>query len=657
MQPVSARVNELCQKALLGLAAFAVLWRGGKGLEATWLFALIASGVVIATWAVGLSSKTKKETDQDIPFAMWLLLLLYLAWTCASFIFSKTGNYGFDEVLREAAQTLVFLWVARQAMQEKPEKGFTHLLFQTMTIMTFVACAVGLAVYLLQPVDRFVGTFFDVRFDTDYWPNAWGEFLLVTWPLIVFTIRDLSLWKKILLSGVLLGSLFLSYSRGSVLALCFQVLIIALMIGATHVWKKKPIKVKGKELVIQTTGTVVLAVALFFGVNLVRAQFHSVQSVSEKVTFTASEGTSSIDERSEFFREAFALSKDHPIIGYGPYSFRFVQPKLQEHVFATSDHPHNVFLKVAMERGWPALLLLVALIAYVAYAAISSFLVEKDATKRLMTGAALVSGAGLLAHLMIDYNAQFVAIALPFTMLAGFLASGLATKVTKRSIRSRSSWETAIAIILLLVTVREGYYLATSSVGRHAQASGDNATAITWYERSSPEWFSRDMLLSLAQLYKGANEPAKAKTAIEGYLVKNPYDARAWIIKGEVEIDAQKLSDAQNSFAVAMTLGQFNYLGATEGMLRTLTLSSSPKIPEFRPHLMQVMDAFEDAILKNSHFIALSSAVEDYVRLSRIAERAYPDDAEHFRTQTKRVQAHAAAERSRFSERKPGVLW
>jgi O-antigen ligase len=48
------------------------------------------------------------------------------------------------------------------------------------------------------------------------------------------------------------------------------------------------------------------------------------------------------------------MSWERPMIGFGPGTFRFVQPQLQHEVLATSDHPHNVFLKLAMERGWPA---------------------------------------------------------------------------------------------------------------------------------------------------------------------------------------------------------------------------------------------------------------------------------------------------------------
>src|SRR5437868_3209200 len=110
MESLSARVNDLSQKALMILIAFSVLWKGGKGLEATWMFALVAAAVIVALWIAAVREGSK-EKQTDLPRALWLLLLLYLAWTVVSFIFSKTANYGFDEVLREAAQILVFLWV------------------------------------------------------------------------------------------------------------------------------------------------------------------------------------------------------------------------------------------------------------------------------------------------------------------------------------------------------------------------------------------------------------------------------------------------------------------------------------------------------------------------------------------------------------------
>src|SRR5205085_2079694 len=101
-----------------------------------------------------------------------------------------------------------------------------------VSISAIIAAVVGVSVYIFQPVDRFVGTFFDFRFQTDYWPNAWAEFLLLAWPLLLLWLQP---WRKklrplrLVLFGFVFGTLFLSYSRGAFLTFIGQLALLGLL--------------------------------------------------------------------------------------------------------------------------------------------------------------------------------------------------------------------------------------------------------------------------------------------------------------------------------------------------------------------------------------------------------------------------------------------
>ena len=160
----------MCEQGVLLLLAFTVLYRGGKTLESTWLLFGIASMCSVVMY--------KQGTLQKKYFDIWIIIMLFILWTLLSYVGSTTLNYGFDEVLRTGGLGLLLLWFLQQESE-----GFAERFFIWMTNLVIVSCLIGLLVYILQPVNRFVGTFFDMRFHTDYWPNAAADFLLLAWPI------------------------------------------------------------------------------------------------------------------------------------------------------------------------------------------------------------------------------------------------------------------------------------------------------------------------------------------------------------------------------------------------------------------------------------------------------------------------------------------
>ncbi|MEK7137836.1 MAG: hypothetical protein AAB853_06175, partial [Patescibacteria group bacterium] len=74
-------LNRFCENALLFLLAFAILWKGGKTLESTWLL----FGVAALCFAV-LFLRRGFRTDHP---TLMLIISLQIVWICLSFIFSK----------------------------------------------------------------------------------------------------------------------------------------------------------------------------------------------------------------------------------------------------------------------------------------------------------------------------------------------------------------------------------------------------------------------------------------------------------------------------------------------------------------------------------------------------------------------------------------
>ncbi len=651
------RLHRLTQWGLLFLLAFSILWKGGKTIEMTWLLVGVAWLVVILHW---MRRKQEKRDSDEVSSIVWLLAIGFAVWTGLSFLTSSTQNYGLDEVLREGSLALLFLTTVREA------RANPAFMKRILTVIAFCACVtipIGIAVYALQPVNRFVGTFFDARYNTDYWPNAWAEFALLAWPIVAWWMLQTQDRKtrlvRFLILGVLIGTLFLSFSRGAVLVFAVQLFLAAFLFaltsGSFHL--RRAWNVLRPQLGRITT-VLLVGFVTFLLINILRGQFFEVESVARKVTFTAAEGISSVSERSQFWRQAFVLAKDHPLTGYGPYSFRFLQPRMQTGVYETSDHAHNVFLKLAMERGWPAAILFFLFLVIVMLRALA-VIARGPPTRSLHVSLVFLAIAGVLVHNLLDYNLQFVGIVLPLWLLLAVIESEQTGKSLSRIKRYlRMSVEVVIMSALLVVALSEGRYLVLSSLGRHAEASGDSAAAIDWYTAARGEIYSRDMHLSHAELLMQGKHWEEALAALDDYFQQNSEDARAWKMRGDIRRAQDDLATAEADYEGAYLRGRYNYLTILEGTLLLWRDRDNKEAMEtWKDDVFVVLEHFAQAIESNTHFIALSDNVETFLRVTKIAGQLYPDRAATLDILSATVDRNAKEVRSAFSARKPGKLW
>lgn len=717
--------------AILSLLTFTVLWKGGKSLESTWLLLGVGAVCVLAQ-NLCRSGKWQVDSGQnDSNKELWLVVLLFIIWTGVSYLFSTTQNYGLDEVLRTAGLGFILLWYISNNQNDPLDDNTNRLpltanRFLENKILTYITnlavltCTIGLLVYIFQPVNRFVGTFFDSRFHTDYWPNAAAQFLLLAWPIALLKSSsshdDYSLEKdenmlirllkylrngipfetpllltriphllkplkpilRYVPTGLALGCLLLTFSRGALIAFLGQIVLLSVLIlghGGSRKRLHKPLTHIALSLL--------MGFVLFVGINEMRSAFYPIQSVSEKVTFQAAEGTSSISERSSFWKHAIIMSVQKPVFGWGPYSFRFVQPRFQEHVLATSDHPHNVFLKLTAERGLIAAILF-ALILYAALRpgvdlALKGKRFNPNDHARLGYSLIVVSVAGVIAHNLIDYNLQFVGIALPFWLLLAILIKRTDHKQLFRVPTKLTAYRltlTAIILSLILLTVatREAYYLATSSFGRHAEAAGNTEQALQWYAASENEWFTRDMRLSKIHLLAKSGDTEAAKASVFKYMDRNAEDARAWKLYGEIFLMEERFDEAIKNYEHAFKYGSWNDLGISSGLLEALfadtltqptsdaaadskNLEMHPRIASAAPEIEKRTLEFSEAIERNMHFIALSPNPEEAIKILITLSVIFPERSGEYRTLIGRIERKVAKERSRIKARNPGWLW
>ncbi len=657
----SIRIRPL-EWAFIALIIFSILWRGGKSIDATWILTGVTSLIVLCSWLADrfdMYASSDRSSAGVVPAWLRITLIATVAWTAMSYLTSEAKNYGLDEVLQTGSYALAFFIIIRLR-----ERGQTEwigaLLSRVIAISGIVASVIGSAIYVLQPVSRFSGTFFDARFHTDYWPNAWAEFLLIALPLTLVCIL-LSDKRKLWWSaggGLQLAALYLSFSRGGMLSFGVECALLGIMIFLY--WTNARPRLSSRSLLPMFVA-VVTAIILVFSLNAARTQQYDLESFTEKVTFTASEGKSSVNERAQFWQAATSMTLQRPVFGWGPYSFRFIQPETMTSVLATSDHPHNAFLKMSAERGIPAALLYVFFIGSIlGYAVLS---LRYDATSIVKVGS-LLGVVGVLAHIMIDYNLQFTGVGLPFFCLLALLAplqnsAGLPTASFGRWKRRRRLNDTTavVAALLLFIATWEGAFLVTSSLGRRAAAQADSVNAIKWYNLSKMELFSRDLLLSEAQIKAASGDNEGALASLDRYQPLNPHDSRAWKIRGSVLLSLNRTADAMSALEQAYEGGKYTDVGILRLLLQTSAQNPSASYRARKTEFDALFIAYADAIGANTHFIALSDNVEELQQVARILGRLFPSDADRYLTIAREAQDHAQTERAAFAARPPGTLW
>ena len=131
-------LQRLLEFSLLGLIVLTFLFRGGKGIEATWLLAGIGCLLILAThW-----TKRSSNSREDVPLWFWMAGMLFVLWTILAYVFSLTQNYGFDEMLRDSTLMLLLFWMMRRS-KTAGESQFLKRLVSILVFLTILGCTLA----------------------------------------------------------------------------------------------------------------------------------------------------------------------------------------------------------------------------------------------------------------------------------------------------------------------------------------------------------------------------------------------------------------------------------------------------------------------------------------------------------------------------------
>ncbi|MBD3330209.1 hypothetical protein GF354_01615 [Candidatus Peregrinibacteria bacterium] len=503
-------------------------------------------------------------------FALWeaVSLIVFAVFIVLSFMYSQAKNFGLSEVMAFLSIIPVYLLTAHSKFKNRKK------LLKILVSGALLAGLLGFLQFFWSSHPRMFGPFFNVFYHANVWPNAFALFLLMAWPLTLLYFK-----KNYVVISLLISCLLLTYSRGAVIAFGGQLILLA-------IFYFRSFNLKTIIKIIICAG---LALVMFLIAAEVRSDNREIIDVSDRIEFENEEGLTSARERIDFWMGAIEITKNNPLLGTGPFSFRYAYNPIQQTLLGASDHPHNIFLKIASENG------LIALASFVVF--LLSWLITLGTRFKSLEKAEketvfviFVCVAGAIAHNLIDYNFNFYVNLLMLVILLAISRSYVAKNLKKPRLNI------FILLISLLISIISVYEVSVYALGLRTES-----------------FYVRDDLTNKADELLQEGDYAKSLSYIKTQLKLNPLDSRAKYLEGVIYCseDYEKADEelCEDKLIEAIELNPMNNIRYYTDAFREL----EPEDPEFDELLvesLEILYTYFDYVQKNVHFTAYTPNVE-----------------------------------------------
>lgn len=607
---------------LFFIVAYSTLNFSGKKYDDGAIFfpTLICVGLSVFVTFL-LYSKNRESAPKEKGLLLLFIMLFALSW-----YFSETRAYGFSELLVWTASLLLYMSLAHTTIQKK-------WFLNGIVGLGVVSSVIGFWFYMVQESARFLGTFQNVAMISENWPNAFALFILMIWPLVLSLkispqpqeqtqdqtqlISLLETGLKTCALAILLAALYLTFSRAAYLIFFIQCIFLV----AT-------LRPNAKKTAIRTVFTIICFMILVAGLQSFRARSLPTISIGDRLTFQHQEKTTSIRERLDFWKGAVKLALEKPFFGYGPYSFRFSYPHVQKVFLAVSDHPHNLFLKVAAELGLPALLVFILFFLNFFWTCVKRFKFL-EGHERTMAIILATSAGGALLHTELDYNFNFIANIFLFWIILALLRSCFAFPHLQKEKKIRLN--IVIALIIFINVLFEMSLLGIEKKANVAELRGEYGMSEKYFRVYEQTLFPRDYYFQRFRIFKEEGNIDLALIALEKEKVINSGDSEVWERLGEIQRDNKKYREALESFKKALERNPMNHFWYYWNFIDTAQkLSAFDEIEKIKPQIIDLLEKYEWQLKYNIHYTASTPNASASVALYKLLSVVYPNESDQY---------------------------
>ncbi len=235
--------------------------------------------------------------------------------------------------------------------------------------------------------------------------------MLTPFPLVLALSRHTEGNRKLIVAGIaalMAGTIFLSGSRGGMLAFVVQIIALAIFLRKRGDWKQ--------PVALGVFLAVMIAFLIWLGGNELTRRLASIQ------TETRQELTGGV--RLTIDRDCLRMLRAKPLLGWGLGTFPVVYPQFRS--FYTSffvNEAHNDYLQLLVETGIVGFAIAIWFLVLTFRGAIAKLQNWTETINGTLTVAALLGCIGILVHSFLDFNLQIPANAALFYVLCAIAAA------------------------------------------------------------------------------------------------------------------------------------------------------------------------------------------------------------------------------------------
>lgn len=415
------------------------------------------------------------------PRFLWLhaLYAIFCLTVLLSIVFGSTPQYGLSEwLLYVNGGVLMFLFSGLTYTKED------LIFFMKGTIAVVLSTSViGFYFYTTTPIPRLAGTFLNWASPQQSAFNTYANVLLLVIPASLFLALTSHAKRSkkavaIFSAALVLASLTLSFSRAAYLSFILVLVPIFLMVKEQN---------QEKKIAMRFILVVLFAITIFASLQFARGTYFRTTSLFDKLMFSSDEGANSATERLSYWKASVAMIRQNPLLGVGVRGFYFLYPQYQEKFGVNEDHPHNIFLKVGVENGLVAAILLCVWILSIGIRAMRLAYMRLADPK----GMALIIGVGAsFFHNLLDFN-YVVSNYILLAVFTGLFLSSIPMKSLK--IHAEKKGENILRFVALCMSVVVVFVAHEAWYNRDLQrARAQSAQEELSLERAQNLIFERD---------------------------------------------------------------------------------------------------------------------------------------------------------------------
>lgn len=522
--------------------------------------------ITFITTSICLFLLHKKQKTFNLS-SLSISLIIYITASLLSFYFSSTPNLGLAELTSDI-NLIVLLIILGQLFIKSPNTNL-HLIFKSNIIIQF---CFSLYQIFHSTHPRNFGTFFNHFESQQVFPNALA-LSLITSMLFIFPNKKSTLNNYIFIFLGLI-TLFFSYSRGATLSFIIPTIIYV----AINLFQKN------YKTTLKVLSIITLSVLGFTFLSNLKSNAPSLQ---DKLNFANNEQTTSIQERLNFFKGSLQLFSQKPILGYGPNSFSYTYPSVQEIPLSNSLHPHNLFFKILSERGS------IAIIPALVFLFILFYYINKQ-NLLLKHSPEILTLTAISLHSLIDYN-------LNFTLNSFLLIIILSSILAKLPTSSKKLPNYTLIILPLIFT---SYF----TLIHFTYQKGDNH------------------ILKLNQInYENSfiklidQSPKKEETLklIESQKNKNLYNSFLFNKIGHTYLELNMPDLAIQNFWQSITADPKNFWNPYNYLTQTINQYYPKQITQYENFIIQQLSEYSQVAQLNLHYTSQSDNIDQAIQTTK----------------------------------------